>query len=232
MSPSTVSRLIALLSCAAIFAAPQTATVAVGVPLRITLDHRLKITQPGVLVAGHLSSPVYVGGKLAVPAGSSVTGAVTAVDHAPRRERLAWLMRGDFTPPREPRIQFERLVLPDGNALPIDTAAAQPSGTPVHMEDSPPPQGLKQRLKDLIVERKQEAIRTIKADSNWGHVKDQLLLALPYHSQWIDAGASYDAALDAPLEVPVTASPQQDLSEVGTRIPPNSILRARLLSTV
>ena len=221
-----------LLNSAAVVCGAQSVAIGAGVPLRVTLDQRLKIGAADVPVSGHLADAVYVGDRLVVPAGSEVRGRVAEVNAAPRKQHLGMIMRGDFTPPRDPQIEFEKLILPNGQEIAIQTAVAQRSGEPVRMQEAKQRQSMPRRLKSMAKERKAEALRTLKEDRKWSYIKDRLLLSLPYHPQWIDAGTPFDAALSAPVEVPVREQSSADLSQVGMRLPSNSILHARLLSPI
>jgi hypothetical protein len=71
-----------------------------------------------------LLEPVYAGEVLAIPAGSTIKGHVSAISTAPMRKRARRLLNGDFTPPKTAHVTFDQLVLSDGTMVPIHSDSA------------------------------------------------------------------------------------------------------------
>jgi len=94
-------------------------TIPAGIPLRVALERRVAIKRVGEPVQGRLVDPVYVFDRLVLPAGSVVEGHIAEIGGVPASQRIAAILSGNFTPPREVRAQFDTLVLSDGARLPL-----------------------------------------------------------------------------------------------------------------
>src|ERR1700722_9453511 len=81
-------------------------TVPVGAPLHIVLTKKVPVKHAGVPVEGKVVESVYVFDHLVIPAGSHVTGQVTKVDTAPRKQRALAIANGNFTPLRKADVDF------------------------------------------------------------------------------------------------------------------------------
>jgi len=99
-------------------------TVPSGVPLRVALQRRVAIRRVGEPIQGRLVDPIYVYDRLVLPAGSMVEGHVAQIGGVPIGRRLAALLYGNLTPPREVCAQFDALVLSDGARLSLNTSFA------------------------------------------------------------------------------------------------------------
>src|SRR5262245_14706055 len=92
--------------------APKVAlVVAVGRPLRVSLDTRIRVKRAGQPVTATLVEPVYVYDRVVIPAGARVLGHVEELARVATGARVVGILRLDFSPPRRVALQFDRLVL-------------------------------------------------------------------------------------------------------------------------
>ena len=61
---------------------------------------------------------------------------------------------------------------------------------------------------------------------------DLLWSKLPYHPQYVRRGTRFDAPLRDPLQFGFESLQQGDLAEIGSQPPPDSVVRARLLTAL
>ena len=96
-------------------------TVGPGFPLPVVLTEKLrfKLSEP---VTARVVEPIYAFDREVIPPGAEVAGKVIGFKSAPRWRRVLAILNGDFTPLREPQIQFDMLVMKDGTRLPIQTS--------------------------------------------------------------------------------------------------------------
>ena len=99
-----------------------------GTPLQINIEKRIRIKGVGQQITGRVAQPVYVFDKEVVPAGSEVIGHIVRLNPVNRQRRFKAVLKGDFTPLRNPEIEFDVLKLPDGKTMPIKTAIASQWG--------------------------------------------------------------------------------------------------------
>ncbi len=97
----------------------QTVVVEPGSDFRAAIEKGVRLKAVGQPITAKLLEPVYAGEVLAVPAGSTIKGHVSAISKAPMRKRTRRLLNGDFTPPRTAQVTFDQLVLSDGTTVPI-----------------------------------------------------------------------------------------------------------------
>jgi hypothetical protein len=182
---------------------PSVATVPSGVPLRVALERRIIIRHVGEPIQGRLVEPVYVFDRVALPAGSVVEGHIAAIGGVPARRRLAAILSGNFTPPREVRAQFDALILRDGSRFPLHTALSH--GTAHTLRTAAPP---KTRAGNSSAPRSDRngfagmdraAIRAFTAPGKMARLKSTLLGMLPYQRQTWTAGTLFNAVLQEPL---------------------------------
>src|SRR5882762_4147257 len=90
-----------------------------GNDFRAALEKGVRLKAAGQPITARLLEPVYSGEDLAIPAGSTIKGHVSAISTAPMRKRARRLLDGDFTPPKTAHVTFDQLVLSDGTMVPI-----------------------------------------------------------------------------------------------------------------
>jgi hypothetical protein len=208
------------------------ATVPSGVPLRVAIDRRIVIKHVGEPIQGRLVEPVYVFDRVAIPAGSVVEGHIAAIGGVPARRRLAAILSGNFTPPREVRAQFDALILRDGSRFPLRTALSR--GTAHTLRSAAPAKAragnasARQSDRNGFAGMDPAAIRAFTAPGKMARLKSTLLGMLPYHRQTWTAGTLFNAALQEPLaglppsqlDSPVdgSAAAQPEAEEVHARL--------------
>jgi hypothetical protein len=213
-------------------------TLQKGTPLSIALDHRVPIGRKGEPVEGRLVQSVYAFDRIVAPAGSVVLGHVISVKSVPHKERAQAIMRGDFTPLRNAQVGFDALVLADGRHVAIQTRVSPATAGVVHLEVAGQRQGSRENLvsravgntKRRIEQEKNQMVAEIRRPGRTHRLKQWLISQLPYHRQYLPAGARFTAALEKPVVLGSARVSASELKLVGTAPPANSIVEAALLT--
>jgi hypothetical protein len=196
-----------LLTMAAAALAQDGTAVPAGVPLRVALDGRVAIKRVGQPIRGRLVEPVYVFDRLVLPAGTVVEGHIGEIAGVPVRRRIAAILNGDLTPPRDVRAQFDALTLSDGSRVPLRTSLAR---------------GTAHTVRIALPGKKQEA------PGKMGRLKSTLFGMLPYRPQSWPAGARFNSVLQEPVRGPAPSR-----IEAGTGLPAEAPeVGARLLTAI
>src|ERR1700732_4824847 len=95
-----------------------------GNDFRAALEKGVRLKKIGQPITAKLLEPVYAGENLAIPAGATIKGHVSAISTVPMRKRAGRMLGGDFTPPKTAHVTFEQLVLSDGTTVPVHTESA------------------------------------------------------------------------------------------------------------
>jgi hypothetical protein len=95
-------------------------TVEKGFPLDVVLTEKLHFKQ-NEPVRGKIADSVFAFDRVVIPEGTEVRGQITGFDQGGIWKRVAYALKGDLTPPRNPQISFDTLVLADGTHIPIKT---------------------------------------------------------------------------------------------------------------
>jgi hypothetical protein len=184
----------------------ETLVVEPGNDFRAALEKGVRLKAVGQPITAKLLEPVYAGEVLAIPAGTTIKGHVSAISAAPHK-RARRLLNGDFTPPKTAHVTFDQLVLPDGTTVPINSDSAVGLGRVANSRYLPKAQrpGMRQKLKG--------AMAPLRGPNKLQRLGEAVVTSLPYHPEYIDQGTVFDTALLEPvtLLVPVqpnTASPQ------------------------
>src|SRR6202047_565213 len=185
----------------------KTLVIEAGNDFRAALEKGVRLKKIGQPVTAKLLEPVYAGEDLAIPAGSTIKGHVSAISTAPMRKRARRLLNGDFTPPRTAQVTFDQLVLSDGTTVPIHSDSAAGLGCVANSQYLPKSQrpGIHQKLKG--------ATAPLREPNKLQRLGEAVVTSLPYHPEYIDQGTVFDTALLEPVTVvipvqPDTASPQ------------------------
>jgi hypothetical protein len=188
---------------------PEKKTVVVepGNDFRAALQKGVRLKNIGQPITAKLLEPVYTGENLAVPAGATIKGHVSAISTAPMRKRARRLLNGDFTPPKTAYVTFDQLVLSDGTTVPIHSDSAVGLGRVANSRYLPKAQrpGMRQKLKG--------AAAPLREPHKLQRLSEAVVTSLPYHPEYIDQGTVFDASLIEPVSLlaevqPNTASPQ------------------------
>src|SRR6202047_1446830 len=178
-----------------------------GNDFRAALEKGVRLKAVGQPITAKLLEPVYAGEVLAIPAGSTIKGHVSAISTAPMRKRAGRLLDGDFTPPKTAHVTFDQLVLSDGTTVAIHSDSTVGLGRVANSRYLPKEQrpGIRQKLKG--------AMAPLREPNKLQRLGEAVVTSLPYHPEYIDQGTVFDTALLEPVTVvipvqPDTASPQ------------------------
>jgi hypothetical protein len=218
-------------------------TVPAGTPLKVALDQEVRIKEVGQPVHGRVIEPVYTFDKLVVPKGSEVIGKVAEIESASKKTRTMDAINANFSPPHKLHIEFSELVLPDGRHMPLQTVVSPTSQGVLQFIPASEKEnnGLKNAGKNAA-SKKVNAFRQ-EFRRQWENAKQQLhepgkmhrlerfaVAQLPYHPQYLDAGTSFNADLQQPLDFGTEPLTPETLSTVGTPPPSGSVVHALLVT--
>jgi hypothetical protein len=172
-----------------------------GNDFRAALEKGVRLKAPGQAITAKLLEPVYAGEDLAIPAGSTIKGHVSAISTAPMRKRTRRLLNGDFTPPKTAHVTFDQLVLSDGTTVPIHSDSAVGLSRVASSRYLPKAQrpGVRQKLKG--------AMAPLREPNKLQRLGAAVVTSLPYHPEYIDQGTVFDTALLEPVTVLVAVQP-------------------------
>jgi hypothetical protein len=220
-------------------------TVGAGTPLKVALDHELRVQKVGQPVHGKVVDSVYAFDKLVVPAGSEVTGKIIRIDGVSKTKRTLAAMNADFSPYRQVHIEFDELLLADGRHFPLQTVVSPASEgilqfVPANVKENT---GAAAEAKNAA-SRKFSEVRQ-EARREWDVAKQQLhepgkmhrlerlgLAELPYHPQYMESGTSFNADLQTPLDFGTEPLRAEALSAVGNPPPSGSVVHALLITAL
>ena len=213
-----------------------------GTPLRIALDEQTRIAHPGAAIHGRIVEPVYAFDQIVIPAGSAVAGHVTQVAPVSAWRKTMSYANGDFSPYHKYEVAFETLTLPDGKQLAIPSTASPGTAEMVHLVSSPEreqEEKKKNAAARAVADTKQEtsdkvhgAMDDIRSPGRMHRLKQWLLARLPYHRQYLEQGTRFNASLNEPLDFGSTTRTEGQLALLGSMIPPESLMHARLVLEV
>jgi hypothetical protein len=135
----------------------ETVTIPAGFPLRIQVDRRYHVRK-GMRIEGRLISPIFSRDQEILPVNVRILGEIQGERPAGKEVRARALIDGDFTPPTIPEVRFESLQMPNGEIVPIRTLVVQRDARVVKMSISKKGSKLTQEIRDMIQDRRREAI--------------------------------------------------------------------------
>ena len=198
----------------------ETVVVESGNDLRAALEKGVRLKAPGQPITAKLLEPVYAGETLAIPAGSTIKGHVSAISKAPNGKRALRLLDGDLTPPKMAHVTFDQLVLSDGTTVPIHSDSAVGIGRVANSKYLPKSQrpGMRQKFKD--------AMAPLREPNKLQRLGQVVITSLPYHPEYIGQGTVFDTALLEPVTVLVPVQPN------ATSLQASDYLHLHLLTPV
>ena len=216
-------------------------SVPAGTPIKVALDSEVRIRNAGQTIHAKTVEPVYAFDKLLIPAGTAVTGKISVIDPVGKTRRTLDAMDGDFSPVRSVRVQFDELILNDGRRIPIHTIASPAPNGFLRFVPANANAEKKNKVEDTASKKISQERQQIH--QQWNDLKRQLhepgkvhklerlaIAQLPVHPQYLDAGTSFNADLQQPLDFGSEALKPEDLSAIGTPPPTGSIVHARLIT--
>jgi hypothetical protein len=164
------------------------------------LEKGVRLKAVGQPITAKLLEPIYAGEVLAIPAGSTIKGHVSAISTAPHK-RARRLLNGDLTPPKMAHVTFDQLVLSDGTTVPIHSDSAVGLGRVANSQYLPKAQrpGVRQKLKG--------AMAPLREPNKLQRLGEAVVTSLPYHPEFIDQGTVFDTALLEPLTLLAPVQP-------------------------
>ncbi len=218
-------------------------TVPAGAPLKIALDREVRIREVGQPVSGKVTEPVYSFDQLVVPAGSAVTGHIAWLGGITKMRRTAAALDADFSPQRQVRVEFNELTLPDGRRVPLQTVVSPGSQGVLQFIPASSKQSVSKKgeAKNSASRKVSEARQQARAQwdslkKQWqqpgkGHRLKRFAIAqLPYRPQYMDAGASFNADLQHPLQFGSEPLKPEMVSAIGEPPPDGSVVHALLVT--
>jgi len=214
-------------------------TVPIGTPLRVLLDHEVRVEKVGQPIHGRTSEPLYAFDKLIVPVGAEVTGQISNIEEISGGKRTAAALDADFTPPHKIHVEFSELILPDGKHIPIRTVVTPGSGEVMQLvtaadekgQKNAPPSPVAQKTKEAKESAKrdwQAAMKLVKEPGKMHKLGRYAVAQLPIHPQYIDAGTIYFAELQQPLDFGTEPMTPKMIESLNAAPPPGSSVRAIL----
>ena len=217
-------------------------TVPKGTPIQVALDKEVHVEKVGQVVQGHVVEPVYAFDKLVIPAGTEVTGQITKLVALPGGQRTMAALDADFTPARKVQIEFNQISLPGGKQIPVRTSVTPGSGQVIEFvsaADEAEKRGTKDAAAEKTKEAKQEvkqewdnAIKQAKAPGKFHRLERFAVGELPVHPQYIDAGTTYFAELEEPLDFGTEPLTPKMATSIGAPPPDGSVVEARLITAL
>jgi hypothetical protein len=202
--PLTAFLLIVLLQPAG-WAQMSTVTIPSGDCLRVGVTRRARL-QLGAPVEGVLLSPIYLNAQLVLPAGSIVSGFVSGTPRASKNVRIWAKLDADFTPLREPVVDFNLVTLASGEMIHVDTSARLRNASMVRFTQ-PKKQPWTGKLKSQIIDRFHDARQQVTAPGKSDRLLRLLFSQMPYHPQRIWQNSFFDADLTRPVSVVIGSTP-------------------------
>jgi hypothetical protein len=221
--------------------------VSAGTPLRLYLTRKVPY-RIGAPAQAKLAAPVWSFDRIVIPAGTVAIGRVTGLQPVPRVMRAAAIVGGNFTPLKNAEVCFEKLILPGGKTMGIQTRES----FGLHALYAPPRANKGQRASKSALGGKAEQLKQLaKSQVNsqinartqglWSFVRGQnrrewleefLLDKLPYRPQWYRSGTLFNAVLASDLDFGEVRVARAYLQNVGTQPAPDSVADMRILSNL
>ncbi|MGA8493785.1 MAG: hypothetical protein WB711_25420 [Terriglobales bacterium] len=218
-------------------------TVPAGTPLKVALDQEVRLRKVGQPIHGKVVEPVYSFDKIVIPAGSDVTGKVAGIDGVSKMKRTVAAMNANFSPYRQVHIEFDELVMADGRHLPLHTVVSPASQGVLQFipanakENTGAAAQAKHAASRKISDARQEAKRQWDAAMQQLHEPGKMhrlerlgVSQLPLHPQYMDAGTSFNADLQTPLDFGTEPLKADKLSSIGNPPPSGSVVHALLMT--
>lgn len=200
-------------------------TIPSGIPLRIRVDHRYRV-RVDKKIDGRLVASTYSGDQEVLPVNIKVFGTIQGEHRPDRRDRVKAILDGEIIPAAVPEVRFDSLQMPDGEIVPIHTTVTERDAMVVRMSVSKNRSKLTQQVRDMIQDRRREALDVLRHPNIGDRIEKWTYSQLPWHPNMIWAGTQYDAELSQPVQLAAERQPSRPLTEINEV--PTGIIRARL----
>jgi hypothetical protein len=218
-------------------------SVPAGTPIKVALESDVRIRKVGQPIQGKTMEPVYAFDKLLIPVGTTVTGKISGIDAVGKKRRTLEAMDGNFSPVRAVHVQFDGLIMADGRTLSIQTVASPAPNGILRFVPANAKAEKKNKVEDAASRKVSEARQQLR--QQWSELKKQIhepgkvhklkrlaIAQLPVRPQYLDAGNTFNADLQEPLDFGSESIKPEDLSGIGTPPPSGSIVHARLITAL
>ena len=213
-------------------------SIPAGTPIKVALDSEVRIRRVGQSIYGKTTEPVYAFDKLLIPAGTTVTGKVSAIDGVPKKVRTLEAMDGNFSPVRTVHVQFDDLVMADGRTIAMQTVSSPaPNGVLRFVPAKTPKNKVEDAASKKVSETRQQIRqkwsdlqKQIHEPGKFHKLKRMAIAQLPVHPQYMEAGTSFNADLLQPLDFGTESLKAEALTSIGTPPPTGSVVHARLVT--
>jgi hypothetical protein len=217
--------------------------VSAGRSLKVSLDNRFTVKRVGQTITGTLVEPVYAYDRMVLPAGAKVRGHVAKLESPPRLARVRNVLSGDLMPHWHVVLQFDAVVLDDGQEIPLQTivgdgiarltrsVAATPEASEKGGVVARTSRRAKMQVREGVASAKQKAREAVSAFTQPGRMarlKDATIERLPYHPQFLSKGTIYQAELISPVDFGATSPIPR--AAASARPAADSVLNARLVT--
>jgi hypothetical protein len=210
-------------------------TVPDGTALQVVLGREVRVRKIGEPITGRVVQPVYAFDRLIIPAGTVVTGRLSAIGPVAGRTRVLDALNANFTPPHKLSVTFDKLTLPDGRVIGLHATVVPGSGQVIRLVTAD--EHKKNAVKDAASKKMDQvraqwnnAMKQVESPGKLHLVTRYAVAQLPVHPQYIDAGTIYSAELSQPLEFGDESVSLETLSTIGSQLPPGSLVHAVLLT--
>ncbi|HEY4381898.1 MAG TPA: hypothetical protein VGN01_16235 [Acidobacteriaceae bacterium] len=181
-------------------------TVPAGTPLALRIEQNYPM-RTGTPLRARILYPIYADNTLLLPAGTVVTGTVSALrsDH-PRR--INAMLGGDFTLFRIPEVRFTQITLADGTILPF-SAGTVTTGTQIYRAIAPQSTkgGFLHREFDSALNAGRGDLAVFIAPGKGDRLLQWIYGRLPYHPQRIEKNTSWTIETTSALDIPAEPAP-------------------------
>ncbi len=186
----------------------QSLTVSSGSAFRVEVMHRTRLRKGGT-VEGLLLEPIYSENRLLIPSGALLEGTISEVRPAAHGKRLEAKFHGDFTPLKEPIIQWTSLSRNDGSHYALLAESAAGIGSTLYFRSAhvATHQSMFRRGWNTLIGHKDSTLSTVKAPHKWERLQRFFWSQMPFHPQYVEENAKYEMALTQDLQLPAGPSP-------------------------
>ena len=217
-----------------------------GTALRISLSRRTRISHASEIVQGTIVEPVYAFDQVVIPGDSQVAGRIVTVDSVSGLHRAMAYANGNFSPFHKYEVEFDTVILPNGQRIPVKTFVSPGTAEMVHLVSSPEKEkkkniseratdSAKQQAKNKITDAKEEAHQSweaVRTPGRLDRLKHFVLAQSPYRRQYLEIGTRFNADVQDPIAFGEIERTAGDLDAIGTFLPLDSTVKARLVSEV
>jgi hypothetical protein len=205
-------------------------TLAQGTPIRVVINKSLPVKRVGQPVRAYVTDSVYAFDRVVVPKGSELDGHIVQLVHRSTFRKIASYLNADFSPHRAVHVQFDTLILPNGERVPLQTKVLPHVGPVLKLETNPQKNTVMRRARGLISTQFHDAMAQVKPSALWIRAKSFAASEWPYHKQKIAAGSVFVAELEHPLAFGPATIPASEMGSMGKMPTANAEAYARLVT--